>query len=209
MTVFRSRAVLPLAVVAVLASACTGTTPTAEHPTARSNTPAGTATSGPTRTRPTGDAEPSGPPSESGKPDAVQPCPTSSLDVSLRPTGAAAGSTYQQLVFTNTGDARCTLTGFPGVSMVQRPHGDPLGASADRTGATNTVALSPGGSARARLQITDAQNYSEDRCGQTPAKGLRVYPPNQTQSVFVPDDLLACAHTSVQVLYVQSVRAQS
>jgi hypothetical protein len=73
----------------------------------------------------------------------------------------------------------------------------------------STVSLAPGDSAPARLQITDAQNYPESRCHQTPAKGLRVYPPNQSQSLFVPDDLLACAHSSVHVLYVQSVRAAS
>jgi hypothetical protein len=139
----------------------------------------------------------------------VAPCPTSQLDVSLSSEGAAAGSTYTHLVFTNTGSNSCTLSGFPGVSLVRHAGGAPIGAPADRTGASRTVTLEPGASGRSTLQIVDAQNYPTDRCGQTPAKGLQVYPPNQTESVFVRDALLGCADQSVQILHVQAVRAAS
>lgn len=210
MSLLRPRYVLPLAAVALLASACTGTTPAAQHTPASSSTPAtgtgspgGTSSSSAPRT-PTASESPS----ESATP-AAAPCPASQLDVSLSSGSAAAGSSYLRLVFTNTGSAGCTLAGFPGVSLVKHAGGAPIGAPADRTGPSRTVTLDPGASARSTLQVVDAQNYPTDRCGQTPAHGLQVYPPNQTESVFLPEDLLGCADQSVQILHVQAVRAVS
>src|SRR5437763_2774112 len=45
-------------------------------------------------------------------------CTTSSLEVwpGVGPGGAAAGSTYMPIEFTNTGSVSCTLHGYPGVS---------------------------------------------------------------------------------------------
>ena len=208
MSLLRPRYVLPLAAVALLVSACTGTTPAAQRTPASSSTPA-TGTGSPGGTSSSAPATPtaSGSPSESTTPAA--PCPASQLDVSLSSGGAAAGSTYLRLVFTNTGSAGCALAGFPGVSLVKHAGGAPIGAPADRTGPSRTVTLAPGASARSTLQVVDAQNYPTDRCGQTPANGLQVYAPNQTESVFLAEDLLGCADQSVQILHVQAVHAVS
>lgn len=212
----RPRNVLPLAAVALLAAGCTGTTPAAHQSPARSTRPAGlhsgssgsSDSSGQPRSAPSSTSA-SGSPTPTPSPAAAQPCPASQLDVSLSSGGAAAGSSYTRLVFTNTGASQCTLTGFPGVSLVQHQGGAPIGAPADRLGPSRSVTLAPGASARSALQIVDAQNFPTDRCGQTPAKGVVVYPPNETASVFLPDDLLGCADQSVQILHVQAVRAAS
>lgn len=204
--------VAAFAALALVASACTGTTSAADHTPAPSHRtrpattgPAGTSTT-PTPQPPASSpaapttAQPSATP-------ATDPCVTEQLSVSLNPGGVAAGSTYQRLVFTNTGNADCSLTGFPGVSYVTGRDGSQVGAAAERMGSSRTVSLSPGGSAVAVVQSSDARNYPEDQCRQTPAAGMRVYPPNQTASVFVRDRALACADPSVRVLHVGSVRA--
>jgi len=195
-----------LAALALLASACTGTTPTAGHPR-HSNRPSPVQTSqAPTPQPPASSPAPSTSASPT-TPVTAAPCPTTQLDVSLAHGGVAAGSTYQRLVFTNTGSATCSLAGFPGVSYVTSRNGTQVGAAADRMGATHTVTLAPGRSVAAVLQSSDARNYAEDRCRQATAGGLRVYPPNQTAAVFVRDRALTCADTSVHVLHVGSVRA--
>lgn len=196
-----------LAALALLASACTGTTPTAGHPQP-SNRPSPVQTSqAPTPQPPTSSPAAPSTSSSPATPVAAAPCPTTQLAVSLAHGGVAAGSTYQRLVFTNTGSATCSLAGFPGVSYVTSRNGTQVGAAADRMGPTHTVTLAPGGSVAAVLQASDARNYAEDQCGQTTAGGLRVYPPNQTAAVFVRDRALTCADTSVHVLHVGSVRA--
>ena len=197
-----------LAALALLASACTGTTPAAGHPhdshrtgpvqTSQAPTPQPPASSSPAA--PSTSASPSAP-------GVAAPCPTTQLAVSLAHGGVAAGSTYQRLVFTNTGSAACSLAGYPGVSYVSSRSGTQVGAAADRMGPMHTVTLAPGGSVAAVLQSSDARNFAEDQCGQTTAGGLRVYPPNQTTAVFVRDRALTCADSSVHVLHIGSVRA--
>jgi hypothetical protein len=204
--------VAAFAALALVASACTGTTSAADHTPAPSHRtrpattgPAGTSTT-PTPQPPASSpaapttAQPSATP-------ATDPCVTEQLSVSLKPGGVAAGSTYQRLVFTNTGGATCSLTGFPGVSYVTNRSGNQIGAAAERMGPAHTVSVEPGGSVTAVLQSTDAQNYPQDRCGQTTAGGLRIYPPNQTTALFVRDRALTCSDSSVNVLHIGSVRA--
>jgi len=199
-----------LAGVALLASACTGTTPTAGHRAHRTSQPHAVQTSGAPTPAPapqtSAPAAPSTAPSAS-TPAAADPCATAQLAVALKRGGVAAGSTYHRLVFTNTGTAACSLTGFPGVAYVSHRDGGQIGAAADRTGPMHTVSLAPGDSAVAVVQSSDAHLYPEDQCRQTPAAGVQVYPPNQAASVFVRDRALACADPSVHVLHVGSVRA--
>ncbi|HET7358098.1 MAG TPA: DUF4232 domain-containing protein [Nocardioidaceae bacterium] len=205
----RTAQVSALAAIALLTSACTGSTPGARHQAGPDSGPSSvqsTASSPAPAPATSAAATPSPSPSPSTA-AAADPCGTEVLTVSLKPGGVAAGSTYQRLVFTNTGNADCSLTGFPGVSYVTGRDGSQVGAAAERMGSSRTVSLSPGGSAVAVVQSSDARNYPEDQCRQTPAAGMRVYPPNQTASVFVRDRALACADPSVRVLHVGSVRA--
>ncbi|MGC3906666.1 DUF4232 domain-containing protein, partial [Corynebacterium variabile] len=74
------------------------------------------ATTTPTEAALTGDA-PDGSSSGSSGSDGDR-CHTSDLDVSVGDPDGAAGSVYRQLIFTNSSDSDCRISGYPGVSLV-------------------------------------------------------------------------------------------
>jgi hypothetical protein len=130
------------------------------------------------------------------------PCATPSLSGRLTGENGTAGSTYYVLLVTNTGAAECTLDGFPGVSWVTGSSGAQVGAAAARDPVTPArVALGPGGTAGAVLQITEAGNYGPI-CRLTPTDGLRVYPPGQTTALLIVHSDEACANASDVTLHV-------
>jgi Protein of unknown function (DUF4232) len=128
-------------------------------------------------------------------------CATSSLQGSLTGSSGTAGSIYYQLVLTNTGSATCVVEGYPGVSFVYGSQGQQVGAAAARTpGNVVAVTLTPGASAQATLQITEASNYGN--CGLTSTDGLRVYPPDQLTALLINHDDQACSDTNDVTLHV-------
>jgi hypothetical protein len=142
----------------------------------------------------------------------VGKCVASQLTVTLGPgTGGGAGHQYPVLVFTNKGATACTLTGYPGVSFVGNGNGTQLGAAATREAAgisVTTLSVAPGASAHAQLNITNAGNYDAATCNPKTADGLRVYPPNETHSLFVAaTSYTACQKTSVVVIQVRPLQA--
>ncbi|MBV6757706.1 DUF4232 domain-containing protein [Rhodococcus opacus] len=133
-------------------------------------------------------------------------CLIGELQVTLGQPSGAAGSQEIPLVFTNTGTRDCILHGYPGVSYVAAPDGPQVGAAAERDGGTETpVTVAPGARATAAVRATVVQNYPADTCGPTPVAGFRVYPPNDTGSVFLPYPTTGCAQTGVKQLSVQPV----
>ncbi len=140
---------------------------------------------------------------------AVARCTTEDLRITLGPAEGAAGSTYLPVRLANTSSHPCRTGGFGGVSLVTSPRSEAVGAPADRTGAGDAkpLVLRPGGRAAATLRITQAENYSPDKCRPSPTHGLRVYPPNDTQSVYVGYDALACEATGVHLLSLKPYRA--
>jgi hypothetical protein len=140
-------------------------------------------------------------------------CRTSGLSLRLGRPGYAAGSRYVPIAFTNTTKAMCTLTGYPGVSFVAPGTGHQVGAAAvrNRQHATTTVALAPGRSASALLQIVNHANYSPAECKATPVSGLRVYPPGNTAAAYLPfgDSTQSACSSQVEQLAVDAVVAGS
>lgn len=139
----------------------------------------------------------------------IATCATSQLSVWYGlPAGAAAGSTYIPLEFSNTGTTECALDGYPGVSGVTAS-GTQLGTPATRNAVIppRNVTLAPGATAHVVLQIVDVYNYPPTTCQPTEAYGLRVYPPNQTASVVVPYAFEACAKSGPTYLSVDVVNA--
>ena len=135
-------------------------------------------------------------------------CATSQLQATLTNGQGAAGSVFYSLQFQNVGQSSCTLFGNPGVSLVASPTGPQLGAAATFVNHSEavTVTLQPGATASATLQIAEAGNYPQSSCNETPAAGLRVYPPGQTASLFVSQSgLQACRDSSAQLLQVGPV----
>lgn len=146
----------------------------------------------------------------SSAPAGLATCTTAGLSMTIDPkqAGGAAGSTYYPVDFTNTADSTCAMSGYPGVSFVTKANaaGQQIGAAAQRNpqfGAV-VVRLAPGGHAHAWLQVAQAGNYPQ--CHQETARGLRVYPPDETRAGYVPQEFAACAATTAPQLTVMPVR---
>jgi len=121
-------------------------------------------------------------------------CKAGDVSLSLGQGDAGAGSAYLPLLIKNTSGQPCTIQGFPGVSYVGGENGQQIGEPATRDGdKLAPVKLAPGQTAKADLQIANVRNYDASACQPTPAKGFRVYLPQETASKFVPFDGLGCA----------------
>ncbi len=173
-------------------------------------TPSGTApASSSMSTSSTPSASGSSKPSSTGTTaSSVGLCKAASLTPSVDSTGGgAAGSLYMKLILTNSGTESCVLKGFPGVSLTAGPTADPIGAAASRDDAqpVTDVVLAPGKAGFAQLRYTQAGNYPD--CTQVAAAGFRVYPPEDTASVFIPQQHQACSNASINLLSVQAFQA--
>jgi hypothetical protein len=136
-------------------------------------------------------------------------CATSGLVVWLTdsPGGAAAGTDYFDLEFTNLSRHTCTVTGYPGVSAVNLA-GQQVGSPAGRNPQHSAVpiTLANGASANVVLGIVDVGNFPSSRCHSMIAAGLRVYPPNQTASRIVPFPFGACTRAGTTYLTVEAAQ---
>ncbi len=149
--------------------------------------------------------------SSSAPPSGAAPaCATAVLTGSLGFGGAAAGTTFYPIVFTNTSSSACTLYGYPGVSFVTAS-GSQVGTPATENPVypRQLVTLAPGATAHANLGIGTAQNYPSSTCSPVAVSTLKVYPPGQTSALFIPVTATACANPSVQILSVQTVQPGS
>ncbi len=134
-------------------------------------------------------------------------CPTAVLAPSLGSANGYAGGTGYVLTLRNTGSRACTLLGYPGVSLVAGDQGNQVGAAAVRDpGATPSVVLAPGKAAEAVVLVADAGNFPAS-CRPVQARGLRVYPPGDFLSLYLPDALRTCANPADRTLQVGPVQA--
>ncbi len=181
--------------VAGLLAGCGSTSPSA-HPTVTITVTA-PASSAPASSPTASTAPAAGPPA----------CATAVLSGSLGSGGAAAGSTYYAIEFTNTSSSACTLYGYPGVSFVNTS-GSQVGtpATEDPVYPRQLVTLVPGGTAHAELGIATAQNYPASTCSPVAVTTLKVYPPGQTSALFLTVSTTACSNPSVPILTVQTVQ---
>jgi hypothetical protein len=152
---------------------------------------------------PSGDAPPPGGGGGNGSVDDGARCHTSELTVTAGRGDGAAGSVYHPLIFRNSGDRTCTVAGFPGVSMVGDNNGTQVGAPADRdAGTADPVTLGPGQSATATLRVVNVQNYG-DQCSETPADGLRIYPPDELDALYLQmPGLTGCSNDDIVAMHI-------
>ncbi|GAA4618457.1 DUF4232 domain-containing protein [Saccharopolyspora hordei] len=116
-------------------------------------------------------------------------CGASDLTLAFGEADSAAGSTYQPLIFTNVSPHNCVLHGFPGVSYVGGEDGHQIGEAAFRDGKKGEeINLASGDKASAIIKFARVENFDPAQCQAEPAKGLRVYPPQETASLFIPFD---------------------
>jgi len=186
-----------VAVVAVLAVGCSSGSSKQSATSASSSPPASTATT--IVSSPTTSAAAS---SSTSTPATTTPaagtvaCTTGDLTVSLSDLSAAAGTDYQELAFKNTSAAVCTLEGYPGVSFVDA-QGHQIGAPAPRASGNDVeVSVAPGSVAAALVAYHDVYVSTTADCQPTTAAGVRVYPPDNTASVIVPDTFMVCANAA-------------
>jgi hypothetical protein len=203
--------VLTAAAMAALLTACGS----AKAPQSGS-TPAGGGTASSHQTQPgaAGSASPiSSPASPVPGTTGLADCQSSSLQVTVDTSqaGAAAGSTYYPVDFTNTSTSACGMYGYPGVSFVTAGSGagTQIGAAAQENPAFGklTVRLAPGGVAHAWLQVAAAGNYPASTCQPQTVNWLKVFPPDQTVAIYVSHPFDACASTGTPLLFVMPVRA--
>lgn len=152
------------------------------------------------------------PPAETAA-DPAEPgiCPTGDLDVSVVSQQGAAGSLLYTLGFRNISETGCELSGFPGVSLVGHGDGTQIGAPAVREGVViaQMLPLAPGEALHADLRISRAEIHDPQVCGEVvEADGLRIYPPGNTESAFVPlEGVSGCSSEEVELLTVHPVVA--
>lgn len=129
-----------------------------------------------------------------GGTNGVPRCTSAELSLTLGQGDAGAGSVYRPLVFTNKGTRTCELTGFPGVSYVAGDDGHQVGPAAVMNGPHGPeISMAPGRSSQAQVQFVQVANFDAAVCTPTAVRGLRVYPPGETASMFVPMDGTGCA----------------
>jgi len=177
---------------AVLVAACAsrggstaGSTPSSSSAAATPSQPAGATSPGAA-----GGSTPSPSPS-------VASCATGNLKAAISTSqgGAAAGSTYYPVNFTNTGSSSCYLFGYPGMSFVTSPSGNQIGQPATRNPVVtpSTVVLAPGQTAHVTLQVVDALNYTKSACQPVTAHWLKIYPPGQYTALYLKFSALTCS----------------
>ena len=193
-------ALICLAVAGCSSSASPSATPTTTKTVTA--TPSASAASSGANTNPS---------SPAGPVTSAVSCTTSSLKVKQGLAQGYAGGVYEVIDFTNTSNSPCSLYGYPGVSLVTGPPYTQVGLAAKRSTTSakvKLITLAPGATANALLQIVDALNYPSATCGPTKATALKVYPPNQTAPVYLPNTSTACSK-SVQTMNIGPVQAGS
>jgi hypothetical protein len=149
--------------------------------------------------RKSGGTEKNGPEKKAGSTGASGECRSGDLSVTAGAgQSGGAGHVSTRLTFKNTSGHECWMRGFPGVSYVAGGNGAQVGASALRNGGDGPsaarITMLPNGHAYANLDQPQPRNFPKAQCDPTSARGLRVYPPDETTSLYAPDQSLACGH---------------
>ncbi|TNC27406.1 DUF4232 domain-containing protein [Amycolatopsis alkalitolerans] len=183
------------AAVAFAVSACGGGTNNAQPPggTTSATTPPSSSSPAPSSTS---SAAPSSSPAAG--PGGNGLCKSGDLKLSFGQGNGAAGTVYRPLIFTNVSDHPCTIQGFPGVSYVGGSDGHQIGQAAFRVGTKGAaITLNKGDTASTAIGFVNVQNYDPVTCQPQPVRGLRVYPPQETASMFIEQAGTACANQNI------------
>jgi Protein of unknown function (DUF4232) len=179
-----------------------GATTGAGTPTSQSAGP-GSATA--TAAAPTSTAKPT--PTTTDTPVAGMPrCHTDDLTGTLGRGEGAAGTQYIALVFANKSDHKCTLYGYPGVSFVAGDSGTQVNKGFTRENSPKVkVPLAPGAVAHATIAGHDVGFFDAAQCKPVSVRGYRVYPPDETKSLFVAAPGKACSADGVDQWRVRAI----
>ncbi|GIE17787.1 DUF4232 domain-containing protein [Winogradskya humida] len=177
----------------VLSAACASTTPTAAPTAAPTTATSATGSTGSTGSPAAATSSPATSTKGSG---GTTRCHTGDLKVSDKGDegGGSAGHHSEFLVFENTSGSACTLEGYPGVSFVTGDSGEQVGKAFNRAPADSpSITLKAGASAHATIEIASPQAVAPEDCKVKDVRGYRVYPPDETASIFVSHPQTACS----------------
>jgi hypothetical protein len=144
---------------------------------------------------------------------AINACQGSTLQVALDSdaAGAAAGSSFVPLVFTNTSADSCSLPSYPAVEFAAAAAGPPIGTPAvtAQSVQSGSFVLAAHGVAHAWVQIGNAASYPAGQCKPTQAGGLRVSFTGSDVTAFLAHPLQACTRAvhGSEILSVFPVQA--
>lgn len=201
--------VFTVGIISLITTACStlSGSGSGSTPSLSATSPSQSSSSQPSGTTTAPDAASGGGSNDSPSP---QDCRTANLRVTLGHSEGATGHIYLPIIFTNIGKQTCTMVAWPGVSYVTGSDGRQVGQAAQRDGARgSTVTLKPGEVASAMVDQVQVQNYDSQVCQPTQVRGLRIYPPHNTASVFIPEpNAQACANSAIpgRQLGVQSIK---
>jgi hypothetical protein len=200
------RLLLLLAAPALLAAGCSGSSPSAA-PTITAPATSGATGSAGAGSAPATSATAGPTPSHSDTPVAGQPrCHTADLAVKLGRGEGAAGTQHIALVFTNKSGHKCTLYGYPGVSFVAGDSGTQVNKAFTRENSAKVkVPLAPGAVAHATIAGHDVGFFDAGECKPVAVRGYRVFPPDETASIFVAAPAKACSADGVDQWRVRAI----
>lgn len=137
-----------------------------------------------------------------------QNCTANVLSVQFEAGDSGMGHTNGDLRFTNRGEQPCTLQGSPGVSFVAGTDGQQVGQPAERAPKSSgkLITLQPGSSVTSPLSIVNPGMFDPAECKPVQARGLRIYAPGDTESVFVDKAQDACSTPPEPQLTVDVIR---
>jgi hypothetical protein len=126
-------------------------------------------------------------PASPSRPASVPQCKSSNLEIwlGLNGAGAAAGTTFYPLEFTNNGfhTHTCFVSGKPTVYALNSK-GQKVGPVLTGSASGSKITLKPGQTANAELGIVDAGIIAG--CGQTTGAALEVTPPGASGAQLIP-----------------------
>ncbi|TVT25520.1 DUF4232 domain-containing protein [Amycolatopsis acidiphila] len=185
-----------VAALACTVAACGAANTAGPQPSTTTSTAASSTTESPASTSATTTVQQGAPPVAQSGDGGL--CKSSDLKLSIGQGDAGAGTVYRPLVFTNVSDHTCTIQGFPGVSYVGGADGHQVGQPAVRVGAKGpAVTLNKGQTASAAIGFVNVQNFDTVTCQPQPVRGLRVYPPQETASLFVDMSTTGCGNDKI------------
>jgi Protein of unknown function (DUF4232) len=185
-------ALIATLVAAAALSGCGNTAPIPTVTTPESSAGSATATAAPDTAAPDTAA-----PKPAAPAGGTRACKAADLTLALAGDDAGTGmmKTGYNLRFTNRSQSACQLWGSPGVSFVAGDDGRQIGEPATRIERSQgkQVVLRPGATAASPLTITKSDPYPPERCVPVQVRGLRVYAPGDTASMFVDAPQQACS----------------
>jgi Protein of unknown function (DUF4232) len=139
-------------------------------------------------------------------------CTNGQLKVGVKSAGVASGNEGYILVFTNTSTKACTVDGYPGAAVTDKPGQVVLNATRELSGfmsegqypAPHPIALAPGAAAATLLEWIDNPLHGGTpvgaNCPGMDGGKLLITPPNTTRSTAFPAPLVCVGYFVVYPL---------